>query len=113
MWSAKLAKRFGPDWAEDYTTAHERLPENPAVREAMDLHNNGVGIQVVRDNPNASDEEIAEKIKEAVENGDTVVVNKQGNLEWSDRVPRGETGHPSNEELPGKDPGEPDKSAKS
>lgn len=79
----------------------------------MDLHNNGVGIQVVRDNPNASDEEIAEKIKEAVENGDTVVVNKQGNLEWSDRVPRGETGHPSNEELPGKDPGEPDKSAKS
>lgn len=111
--SAKLAKRFGPDWAEDYTTAHERLPENPAVREAMDLHNNGVGIQVVRDNPNASDEEIAEKIKEAVENGDTVVVNKQGNLEWSDRVPRGETGHPSNEELPGKDPGEPDKSAKS
>ncbi len=113
LWSAKLAKRFGPDWAEDYTTAHERLPENPAVREAMDLHNNGVGIQVVRDNPNASDEEIAEKIKEAVENGDTVVVNKQGNLEWSDRVPRGETGHPSNEELPGKDPGEPDKSAKS
>ena len=113
LWSAKLAKRFGPDWAEDYTTAHERLPENPAVREAMDLHNNGVGIQVVRDTPNASDEEIAEKIKEAVENGDTVVVNKQGNLEWSDRVPRGETGHPSNEELPGKDPGEPDKSAKS
>ena len=41
LWSAKLAKRFGPDWAEDYTTAHERLPENPAVREAMDLHNNG------------------------------------------------------------------------
>ena len=79
----------------------------------MDLHNNGVGIQVVRDNPDASDEEIARKIKEAVENGDTVVVDKQGNLEWSDRVSQGKTGHPSDGELPGKDPGEPDESAKS
>lgn len=113
MWSAKLAKRFGPDWAENYTTAHERIRGNQAVREAMDLHNNGIGIKVVRDNPNASYEEMVQKIKEAVENGDTVVVNKQGNLELSDRVPQGETGHHSDEELPGKDPGRPEGSAKS
>lgn len=112
LWSARLAQRFGPDWAYAYTTAHEGIPNNEAVREAMDLHNNRVGIQIVRDNPDASGEEIAQKIKEAVENGDTVVVNKESKLAWSNDVKPGETGETSSDTLPGKEEGDPTKSAK-
>ncbi|MCF3138425.1 hypothetical protein LRQ04_04050 [Paenarthrobacter sp. AR 02] len=39
-WNALMVKEFGAEWAEDYATAHEQLPGNPAPREAMDLYNN-------------------------------------------------------------------------
>jgi hypothetical protein len=42
-WNALMVKEFGAEWAEDYATAHEQLPGNPAPREAMDLYNNEVG----------------------------------------------------------------------
>lgn len=115
LWSAKLAQEFGPDWAQEYTTAHERIPGNEPQREAMDLYNNNLGIQLVRDNPNASAEEIAKMIEDAINNGDAVVVDSNGNLAWSDQVPQGETGHPAGGQppLPGKDPGEPNADAQS
>ncbi len=115
LWSAKLAQTFGADWAQKYTTAHERIPGNEPQREAMDLHNNNLGIQLVRNNPNASPEEIARMIEDAINNGDAVVVDSNGNLAWSDQVPQGQTGHPADGQppLPGKDPGEPNSDGES
>lgn len=109
-WSARLAQRFGPDWASQYTTAHEQNPDNPPTREAMDLHNNSVSVQIARDNPHASPAELAELVEQAVREGKVVVVDESGDLEWSDRVPEGRTGTPDGQEapLPGADPGTPD-----
>lgn len=114
-WSALLAREFGPEWADQYTTAHERVPGNEPQREAMDLHNNSVGIQIVRDNPDASPDELAQLIRDAVDNGEMVVVDSNGDLAYSDQVAVGETGHPAQgqEPLPGQDPGKPDADAES
>lgn len=87
-WNALMTREFGVEWAEDYATAHEQLPGNPGPREAMDLYNNEVGRNVAVANPDASPEELAELIEEAVRNGDTVVVGE-------DLLPR-----PSNEVAP-------------
>ena len=92
FWSARLAQEYGPDWAKAFTTAHEGLPGNWANREAMDLHNNSVGIQVGAANRNATPEQLANLIQQQLDQGKLVVVDRSGNLEWSDRVPVGQHG---------------------
>jgi hypothetical protein len=91
-WSARLTQEYGADWARAFTTAHEGLPGNVANREAMDLFNNSVGIQIGAANPNATPEQLATLIQDAVARGQTVVINRSGDLEWSDRVPVGQHG---------------------
>lgn len=91
-WSARLAQEYGPDWARAFTTAHEGLPGNFANREAMDLYNNSIGIQIGAANRNATPEQLATLVQQAVTRGETVVMNSAGNLEWSDRVPVGRHG---------------------
>ena len=103
-WNALLASRFGGDWAEDYATAHERLPGNPAQREAMDLFNNNIGRQIAAAHPGASQEELARYVREAVDQGKVVVIDKNGQLAWSNGVPVGQTGQVKDGPLPGKDP---------
>ncbi len=103
-WNALMAARFGGNWAEDYATAHERLPGNPAQREAMDLYNNSVGRQIAAAHPNASQEELAGYVREAVDQGKVLVIDKNGALAWSNGVPVGQTGHVQDGPLPGKDP---------
>lgn len=46
-----LANRFGQDWTEQYTTAHERVGTNAATAEAVDLHNNEVGRRIAAEHP--------------------------------------------------------------
>jgi len=93
-WNAMLTREFGADFAERFTTAHEGNPENTAgAREAMDLYNNELGRQIAIDNPDASDEELAELVYQAVERGDAVVVAPDGvSLRYSDEVAFGEHG---------------------
>jgi hypothetical protein len=91
-WSARLAQEYGADWARAFTTAHEGLPGNVANREAMDLYNNSIGIQIGAANPKATPEELANLVQNAVNQGKTVVINSSGDLEWSDRVPVGQHG---------------------
>jgi len=98
-WSARLAQQYGPEWARAFTTAHEGAPGNPANREAMDLYNNAIGIQIGAENPNASPEQIAALVQQAVTSGKTVVMNSAGKLEWSDRVPVGEHGLAPQEQI--------------
>lgn len=92
FWSAQLAQKYGAEWATAFTTAHEGVPGNWANREAMDLHNNSVGIQIGAANRNASPEQLANLVEQAVNQGKTVVVDRNGSLEWSDRVTKGQHG---------------------
>ncbi len=106
-WNALLTKRFGEEWARNYTTAHEALPDNPAPREAMDLYNNEVGRQIAAANPDASEEELAGLVAQAVRDGDMVVVAPDGaSLAYSNTIPEGgDTGDAEHAPpVPGADP---------
>lgn len=103
--NALLTEKFGEEWTQAYTTAHERGPDNPAVVEAMDLYNNEIGRGIATDNPGADSDELAAKVEQAVKGGDMVVVDKDGNLGWSDQVPADGTGSAGDSQpIPGTDP---------
>ncbi|MEY7970545.1 hypothetical protein AB8O38_00945 [Saccharomonospora xinjiangensis] len=91
-WNALMTQKFGEEWAQKYGTAHERLPGNPADREAMDLYNNEVGRKIAAANPDASPEELANLVEKAVQDGRTVVIDKNGELAYSNDVAGGQTG---------------------
>jgi hypothetical protein len=91
-WSAELTKRFGPEFAEKFTTAHEAIPNASPHREAMDLYNNEVGIRIAVRNPDASSKELADLVHKAAIEGELVVIDKNGNLAWSDQVLVGQHG---------------------
>ncbi len=92
FWSARLAQEYGADWAKAFTTAHEGVPGNFANREAMDLYNNSIGVQIGAANRNATPEQLADLVQQAVTQGKTVVMDRNGSLEWSDRVGIGQHG---------------------
>ena len=92
FWSARLTQAFGADWARAFTNAHEANPGNTAGAEAMDLHNNSVGIRIAQAHPHADEAELGRLIEQALDNGEMVVINRAGNLAWSDDVARGSTG---------------------
>jgi hypothetical protein len=85
-WNALLTKEFGANWTQQFTTAHEGVPGNPADREAMDLYNNEVGRKIALANPKASEEALATLVEQALNAGKLVVIAKEGGLQWSDRV---------------------------
>ncbi len=91
-WNATMTAEFGANWTSQFATAHEGVPGNYSVREAMDLYNNEVGRRIAVENPNASREELADKVLEALNNGELVVVDSGGRLAWSDDVARGQHG---------------------
>lgn len=95
-WNALMARRYGQDWAESYATAHEGVEGNAAVREAMDLYNNEVGRRLAAANPDADEDELADLVQQAVEDGEVLVIGPDGNLAWSDQVPLEETGDADN-----------------
>lgn len=84
--NARMTQMFGAERAEALATTHEALPGNPANREAMDLYNNELGRRIATENPDASPEELAELVHQAVENGDAIVIDGNTNLAWSDQV---------------------------
>ncbi|MEU1982459.1 hypothetical protein [Nocardia sp. NPDC019395] len=90
-WNALMTREFGEDWTTEYTSKHEGRPDNASVREAMDLYNNEIGRTIALQNPDADPEELQELVKQAVERGDTVVVNQERQLSWSDDVEVGAT----------------------
>ncbi len=103
-WNALMTKRFGPEFAQDFATAHEGVTGdtwNPADREAMDLYNNEVGRTIATANPDASDAELAALVHDAIENGDMVVIDSAGELAWSDQVGYGQHGRANDGEAPG------------
>lgn len=91
-WNARMTAEFGPEWTAQFATAHEGLPGNGAVREAMDLYNNEVGRQIAIDNPDASPDQLADLVQQALNDGRLVVVAPGGHLAPSDQVARGDHG---------------------
>ena len=68
-WSALLTRRFGSEWAQRYTDAHETNKGNRAAQEFMDRSNNRQGIHIAQAHPGAPDEEIAQKVAQAIKDG--------------------------------------------
>ena len=91
-WSARLAQTLGPQWAEAFTTAHETERGNRPPGQSMDLFNNAVGRQIAAENPGADASILANKVSEAVAQGRTVVVDLDGQIRYSDRIHKGQTG---------------------
>ncbi|MGV0835585.1 DUF6973 domain-containing protein [Mycolicibacterium thermoresistibile] len=92
--NALMTQEFGAEWTAEFTTAHEGRENNFASSEAMDLYNNEIGRQIALANPNASREELAALVAQAVHNGETVVIRPDGQgLEWSDRIAPADTGN--------------------
>lgn len=89
-WNARLTQEFGEDWTRRFTTAHEGVPGNEDFREAQDLYNNEQGRHIGDANPTASAAQTQKLVREAVDNGDVVVVDKTKNLQWSNDVPVGD-----------------------
>lgn len=100
-WNALMTKRYGADFTENFTNAHEGAPGNPADREAMDLYNNAVGRRIATENPNASDEQLAQLVQQAIQRGEMIVIDRNGNLAWSDGVSYGEHGIANDGVAPG------------
>jgi hypothetical protein len=98
-WNTLLSKEFGEDWARAFATAHEGRPGNQANREAMDLYNNQVGRSIALAHPYASKDELAELVSGALKQGKLVLMDRQGNLAWSDQVPIGKHGLSPNEVI--------------
>jgi hypothetical protein len=107
LWNARLTMLFGSAWTKVYCTAHEKVPGNPAQREAMDLYNNALGRRIANQNPGASDMELQRLVRDAIARGDAVVLGEDLSLRWSDDVAIGENGvilgNTPVEELPGRD----------
>lgn len=100
-WNALLVKEFGNDWAEALATAHEGMPGNPANREAMDLYNNKIGRGIAAANPNASKEQLAQLVGDALKEGKLILMDRNGALAWSDQVQAGQHGLSPKEAIQG------------
>ncbi|PWW58358.1 DUF6973 domain-containing protein [Actinokineospora spheciospongiae] len=102
-WNAMVVNRFGPEWAAQYTTAHERVDTNSATAEAMDLHNNEIGRRIAAEHPDAGPGELKGYIDKAVRDGEVVVVGSDGRLVPSSEVATGETGRAQDDPATGGD----------
>lgn len=98
-WNALMTQQYGETWANAFATAHEGLPGNTANREAMDLYNNEVGRLIGAANRNATPEQLADLVEQSLNQGKLVVIDSGGNLEWSDRVVRGQHGVAPNDVI--------------
>nr|WP_143326179.1 wnt family protein [Vandammella animalimorsus] len=74
-----MTREFGIEFAKQFATAHEGLADTSDA-EAMDLYNNEVGRRIPMENPNASPQELADLVQDAVKNGEMVVIDKKANL---------------------------------
>jgi hypothetical protein len=114
-WNALMTQRYGEQWAGEFATAHERNPASHHIPVAMDLHNNQVGREIARTNPDATPEQLAALVEQAVKDGRMVVIDQNATLVPSNEVNPGEThdtrSNPWTKNNPGRDddhdPGEP------
>lgn len=92
--NARLAYEFGGAWAEQFATAHEGNDPGNAKSGGMDMFNNHVGCRIALANPEATPAQLADLVKEALERGELIVIDRSGELNWSNQVPIGHHGVP-------------------
>ncbi|MFC6093685.1 DUF6973 domain-containing protein [Saccharothrix lopnurensis] len=107
-WNALMTQRYGEEWAREFATAHERNPSSHHIPVGMDLHNNEVGRSIAQANPDASPEQLANLVEQAVEDGKMVVIDKNDTLVPSNEVPPGETRETKKTPWPTDNPGRND-----
>lgn len=107
-WNALMTQRYGEEWAREFATAHERNPSSHHVPVGMDLHNNEVGRNIAQANPDASPEELANLVEQAVKDGKMVVIDKNDTLVSSNELNPGETRETKNNPWPTDNPGRND-----
>lgn len=90
-WNARMVQRYGEDWAAEFATAHEGNPASHPTPVAMDLHNNEVGRRIAMENPDASPDELASLVEQAVRDGEMVVISQDDKLVRSDQLDFGQT----------------------
>lgn len=112
-WNALMTQQYGEAWAAEYATSHERNPKSNHIAVAMDLHNNEVGREIARANPNATADQYAGLVEQAVRDGRLVVIDPNDTLVPSsaDVVTRDTANKPWSEHNPDRaddhDPGPP------
>ncbi|APU15842.1 hypothetical protein UA75_19575 [Actinoalloteichus sp. GBA129-24] len=107
-WNALMTQRYGEQWAGEFATAHERNPAGHHIPVGMDLHNNEVGREIARANPEAGPEELAALVEQAVTDGRMVVIDNNDTLVPSNEVNPGETRDTPNNRWPTDNPGRGD-----
>jgi len=68
-WSALNARDVGEENAWRFANAHEANSDRPDAERQMDHHNNGVGIRIGRENPDATDAEMLDQVVQVYEDG--------------------------------------------
>ncbi|CCV64105.1 conserved hypothetical protein [Alteracholeplasma palmae J233] len=76
-WNALMTKEIGAEYAEKFATAHESESED-ALDTLMDMKNNKIGRSLVKKYSKISDDEIANKARTEVRNGNCYqIVNEE------------------------------------
>lgn len=88
-WNALMAREIGERAAEAIATAHED-GGGPANERLMDLHNNSVGRLIGSKHPNENDYRLTDLCMEAVDTGQTMILDKNGKL-----IPSGSKPNPN------------------
>ncbi|NLE78355.1 MAG: hypothetical protein GX610_02050 [Rhodococcus sp.] len=99
-WNALMAQKYGAEWTGDFATAHEGTGANSPHREAMDLHNNELGRKLAQQHPDATPEEMQQYVRDAIDNGDAIVIGDDSQINWSDNVVPGSTKNPLPIDIP-------------
>ena len=69
-----MTDKIGEKKAKEFADAHEDVANNPSKHLEMDLHNNALGRRIAVENKGCGYDVFAEKILEAIANGEAVIV---------------------------------------
>ena len=75
MWQALNVQSVGEEATREMANAHEYRDGQPLNDLIMDIHNNEVGIEIGRNNPNASPDELSQFIQNRISNGDMIILS--------------------------------------
>ena len=78
MWQALNVQSIGEKMRRKWSDAHEYStpPDEINTDLIMDIHNNDVGIEIGEQNPNASPEQLDKIIKQRIDDGDMIILQK-------------------------------------
>lgn len=86
FWQAINTQDVGESFTRKWSDAHEYGTPTDEVRTDlyMDIHNNDVGIEIGKANPNATPEELRDIILDRISKGDLLIINSDNKLIKSD-----------------------------